>query len=80
MTPAPVRRAIHPDNPFVESPVNNVKLPLWPSVPAFAVRILKAPLDVAVPKPETIDTAPPVFAVDSPALIVTRPPDAIVPA
>jgi hypothetical protein len=79
LPPVPVRNAIHPDKPFVESLVSIVIVPLWPFWPAFAVRMLKAPLDVAVPKPDTIDTAPPVFAVAVPAWTVTRPPDAIVP-
>ena len=37
------------------------------------------PLDVALPYPVIIDTAPPVFAVASPALIATRPPAEIFP-
>jgi hypothetical protein len=45
----------------------------------MAVLTLNEPLDVAVPYPEIIEMAPPVFDVPSPALTVTRPPEAKAP-
>jgi hypothetical protein len=65
--------------PVTTFPVVRDKPPDTPAVPPSAVRILKTPLDVALPYPVIIDTAPPVDAVASPALTTTRPPAAIVP-
>jgi hypothetical protein len=65
--------------PLLVLPVENERDPEPPLSPASAVRILNAPLDVARPKPETIDTAPAVATVDSPAWTVKRPPTALVP-
>ena len=45
----PVRRVIIPLLPFEVVPVVSDNDPLTPLAPAFAVRILKVPLDVAVP-------------------------------
>jgi hypothetical protein len=79
-----------PPAPLVADPVRRVIIPLLPSVvalpdvsdndpdtpfePAFALRTLKAPLDVARPYPVISEIAPPVTAVASPLVTVTRPP------
>ena len=60
-------------------PVVRDKPPDTPVVPPSAVRMLKTPLDVALPYPVIIDTAPPVDAVASPALTTMRPPAEIDP-
>jgi hypothetical protein len=53
-----------PERPFVEEPDTKFKDPLTPSAPALLVLMLKVPLDVAVPKPEIIEIAPPVFSAE----------------
>jgi hypothetical protein len=70
----PVRRVIIPLLPLLLLPDENERDPETPLSPEFLVRILNDPLDVARPYPDTIDTAPPVLDVDSPALSTTRPP------
>jgi hypothetical protein len=59
----PVSTAILPDAPDEVVPVENLKDPLTPVVPAFTVFMLIFPLDVAVPVPDVRHTAPPESAV-----------------
>jgi hypothetical protein len=60
---APLPIAIAPVLPELDVPELNVSAPLKPAVPAFAVRIVIAPLVVAVPSPVVIETEPPVTTV-----------------
>ena len=48
--------------------------PVLPAEPAFAVRMLNAPLEAARPNPVITEMAPPVTFVLSPAFIAIRPP------
>jgi len=62
--PDPMYKA--PLLPLLAVPELKTKRPLTPLVPAFAVRILKAPLLVEELDPLTIPTAPPVLTLLSP--------------
>jgi len=70
----PDRRVTDPLLPTEVIPDLIFRDPLTPSVPASAVFIVNAPLDVEDPNPETRDTEPPVTVVLSPALTKIRPP------
>ena len=59
-------------------PELNTSMPLTPSVPAFADRIVTTPLDVAVPSPVPMLTDPPVFTALRPAYACTHPPAPLV--
>jgi hypothetical protein len=65
--------------PLLLDPVLKYNEPLTPSFPAFKLRTMMAPLDVAVPSPDTMCTAPPVTPVLRPALTSTSPPMPLVP-
>jgi hypothetical protein len=76
----PVFRRTWPELPRLEVPVVKFRAPVTPSSPEFEVRMLNDPLEVAVPYPDIMETAPPVFSAAFPAPRVMRPPDAAVPA
>ena len=63
-----------PEVPAVEVPVDKVMAPLTPLVPALALTMLTAPLEVAEPTPLLIRMSPPVLSMDAPALTTTSPP------
>jgi hypothetical protein len=60
--------------PYLEDPDENIKVPEDPVFPEFADRIVMIPLVEAVPSPELMVIAPPVFERDRPAWISRRPP------
>jgi hypothetical protein len=65
--------------PELDVPELKTSTPLTPLAPALAVRMVTAPLDVAMPWPLTIPTAPPVRTVLSPEATVSRPPAPLMP-
>ena len=60
---APVPMEIEPELPELDVPELNTSTPLTPVAPAFALRIVIAPLELATPAPELTPTAPPVCTV-----------------
>ena len=54
---------IEPDVPELDVPELNTNTPLTPFAPALAVRIVTAPLVLAIPWPLVTPTAPPVSTV-----------------
>ena len=71
--PEPIE--IDPLVPLVVVPDENDNAPLTPDVPAFALAIVIAPLDVAVPAPLVIVIAPPVWKSPMPPDNENAPPD-----
>jgi hypothetical protein len=84
VTPSPVDNTIAPETPPTELPEDMIndpvepeelepllkdKAPLIPFVPPFELITVTAPLVLDVPKPDRIYIAPPVPAVEDPALI-----------
>ena len=63
----PVLKTIEPVLPSVDVPDFIEMLPLTPDAPASALNTLNAPLLVADPKPDIIETDPPDMLVLSPA-------------
>jgi len=63
----------------LEVPDEKTNLPLAPEAPALAVRIVIIPLEVEVPSPEEMLSAPPVFTVLRPEWILSKPPTPLVP-
>ena len=68
-----------PLEPELVVPELNDSRPLTPPVPAFAVLIVIAPLDVFTPSPLVTPMAPPVSTVLWPAVSVIRPPVPLLP-
>jgi hypothetical protein len=60
--------------PELDVPELNVITPLTPDVPAFAERIVIAPVVVAVPSPDVSVIAPPVCLAPRPAVSCIAPP------
>jgi hypothetical protein len=58
---APDPRTKAPLLPLLELPLENIRKPLVPAVPAFMLRSMMVPLDVAAPSPLAKLKAPPVF-------------------
>ena len=56
----PVRSEMDALLPLLEVPVTTESAPLTPAVPASAVRMLNAPLDVADESPDESEVLPPV--------------------
>jgi hypothetical protein len=75
--PEPIYRA--PLFPLVEAPELKTMRPLVPVVPASAESMYIGPLDVAAPAPLLIDTWPPVFDADFPAVRAILPPTLVAP-
>jgi hypothetical protein len=65
--------------PELDVPELKTSTPLAPLSPALAVRMTTAPLDVAMPWPPTIPTAPPVRTVLSPDATVIAAPAPLLP-
>jgi hypothetical protein len=53
--------------------------PLVPDEPAFSVLNISEPLEVLEPRPDVIDTRPPVELEDKPALKMSSPPVPLFP-
>ena len=68
-----------PELPSLLVPVLKNSDPLTPAAPEFKLRITTAPLDVEVPSPDEMRTAPPVLTVLRPAFTSTSPPMPLVP-
>jgi hypothetical protein len=76
---APDPIEIEPVVPELDVPELNWRRPLTPFVPALEVRMLMAPLVVALLSPLVTPTAPPVETVLSPAAMSTPPPTPLSP-
>ena len=63
-----------PELPPDDEPDENTSIPLDPLSPAFAVRTVMLPLELAVPSPDDIHIAPPVATTLRPATNDTVPP------
>ena len=75
----PVPREIVPDEPELVVPELNLSDPLTPASPALDVRIVMAPLVLAMPWPVVMSTVPPVATVLSPLSTTIWPPTPLVP-
>jgi hypothetical protein len=65
--------------PDTDVPELKTSDPLTPDVPELIERIVTTPLEVAVPSPEPIEIAPPVWTVLRPADACKDPPTPLVP-
>ena len=63
-----------PDEPELDVPELNFSGPEAPVAPAFAERIVRAPLVVSVPAPASISRAPPVTFAPTPDATSSAPP------
>ena len=75
----PVWKATVPEVPELVVPVENLRAPLTPFVPAFTVFNITEPLDVSRPAPVDKEIDPPVAAVEDPALPDMSPPTPVFP-
>ena len=69
LPPAPVVNLQMPSGPELppfDVPEENVMAPDPPAAPEFADLMTRAPDEVAVPSPEDMNIAPPVFTVERP--------------
>jgi hypothetical protein len=76
---APVPIESEPDEPELLVPELNVRRPVTPPSPAFEVRIVIAPLVLAMPCPLVRPMAPPVSLLLSPEVMVINPPTPLLP-